>query len=62
MSGRGTPRSQGESGDGQQKRGTMTAGSRGANHHASISLRHTYCFQEVTAFNDEPTSHRWFEK
>lgn len=29
---------------------------------AAIGLYHSYGFQEVTAFNDEPYAHRWFEK
>ncbi|WP_432165433.1 bifunctional helix-turn-helix transcriptional regulator/GNAT family N-acetyltransferase [Streptomyces sp. bgisy031] len=29
---------------------------------AAIGLYHSYGFQEVTAFNDEPYAHHWFEK
>ncbi|HYZ55007.1 MAG TPA: helix-turn-helix domain-containing GNAT family N-acetyltransferase [Streptosporangiaceae bacterium] len=29
---------------------------------AAISLYHSYGFQEVAAFNDEPYAHHWFEK
>ncbi|MET7552175.1 bifunctional helix-turn-helix transcriptional regulator/GNAT family N-acetyltransferase [Streptomyces sp. NPDC005500] len=29
---------------------------------AAIGLYHSYGFQEVTAFNDEPYAHCWFEK
>ncbi|MFF2750288.1 GNAT family N-acetyltransferase [Kitasatospora sp. NPDC058048] len=29
---------------------------------AAIGLYHSYGFEEVTAFNDEPYAHRWFEK
>jgi ribosomal protein S18 acetylase RimI-like enzyme len=29
---------------------------------AAISLYHSYGFQEVSAFNDKPYAHHWFEK
>ena len=29
---------------------------------AAVGLYHSYGFQEVTAFNDEPYAHHWFEK
>ncbi|MDH6139662.1 GNAT superfamily N-acetyltransferase [Kitasatospora sp. GP30] len=28
----------------------------------AIGLHHSYRFQEVAAFNDEPYAHHWFEK